>query len=276
MLDLPLGLWGLEALRRVAPPVVVNASWLAPRVAAALGGPDIEVSVEHPEPYGTGGTLKALEGRIADRIVVHNCDLLTALDPADLLATHEASGAIATIAVRDVNHGADLMHDGRRATRFVDRRHESTPGAVYMGMAVLGEAAVSKLEDRRPLGLGETLLRSLANDGELAVHRHLGYSTDVGTPESYLHASLDLLEGRAPPPPRAYPGRFVEVLGGKAYLGPNATAAPGTLGPSAIVLAGATVEARARVKHAIVWPGATIKSGREVRGAIALDDRDLI
>lgn len=275
LLDVPLGLWGLDALKRTAAPVVINASWMAPAVAEALGGPDVEIVLEDPEPYGTGGTLKALEPRLGDRVLVHNGDLLTTLDPADLLATHAAGGALATIAVHDVDHGADLIHDGTRATSFIDRRFEQGRGAVYIGVAAFEKAAIARLEERRPLGLAETLLKDLAEDGELAVHRHRGYWADVGTPMAYLETSIDLVEGRAPAPPRDLPGQIVEVVGGKAYLGPGATAAQGTLGPGAIVLAGAKVAPRARVEGAVVWTGVTIASGREVRDAIASNGRDL-
>ncbi|MQA99462.1 MAG: NTP transferase domain-containing protein [Actinobacteria bacterium] len=275
LLDVPLGRWGLRALERVAPPVVVNASWLAPAVGRALGGGGVEIFVEEPEAYGTAGTLKALESRLADRVLVHNCDLVTDLDPADLLDAHRRNGAPATVAVRDVDSGADLLHDGGRATGFVDRRLEQRPGASYIGVGVFEREVLARLDDDRPLGLGETLLKQLADTGGLAVFPHTGYRADVGTPVSFLETSIDVLNGRAPGPPRELPGRIVQVVGGKAYLGPGATAAGGTLGPGAIVLAGAHVRPRARVEGAVVWTGVTIASGREVRDAIALDDRDL-
>lgn len=275
VLDVPLGLWGLRALERVAPPVAVNASWLAPAVEAALGGAGVEFLIEEPAPYGTAGTLKALESRLAKQVLVHNCDLVTDLDPADLLETHRDTGARATIAVRDVDYGADVIHDGSRATAFVDRRVEQRPGAIYIGMAVFETELLARVDDTRPLGLGETLLKALAEEGELAVHRHAGYRSDVGTPASYLEASLDLVDGRAPAAPRDLPGDILEVVGGRAYLGPGATAAEGALGPGAVVLAGAHVAPGARVERAIAWTGVTVAGGREVRDAIALADRDL-
>ena len=275
LLDVPLGAWGLSTLRRTASSVMVNASWLAPAVEKALGAADVEVVREDPEAYGTAGTLKALEDRIDERLLVHNCDLVTDLDPSDLFETHAGGGCLATIAVRDVNHRADLIHDGRRATGFVDRRFEQHPGAIYLGMAVFEREAIARLDDRRPLGLGETLLKDLAQVGELAVHVHRGYGADVGTPEAYVEASIDVLEGRAPAPPVDLPGRVVAVRGGRAYLGPGATAAEGALGPGAIVLAGASVAPWARVEQAIVWTGVKVKSGREVLNAVAIDDRDL-
>lgn len=275
ILDVPMGAWGLASLRRTVGHVVVNASWLSADVEAALGGADVEILQEHPEPYGTGGTLKALEPRLGERVLVHNCDLLTDLDPGRLLAAHDRSGAAGTIAVVDVPAGADLVYDDGTATRFVDRRREDRAGARYIGVAVLERSAIVRLPDARPLGLGETLLRSLAESGELAVHVHPGYERDVGTPAALLRASLDVLEGRAPSPPAELPGELLEVDGGRAYLGPGATAAVGSLGPGAIVLAGAAVEPGARVERAIVWRDVSLRSGREVSGAIALEDRDL-
>ena len=254
----------------------MNASWRIPEVGAALRGPGVELVAEQPEPYGTAGTLKALEPRLGPRVLVHNCDLVTDLRPEALLATHERSGASGTVAVVEVEARADLLHEGSRARRFVDRRREDLPGASYIGMAVLERAAIARLSETRPLGLGETLLRELAAAGDLSVHVHAGYRADVGTPAAYLQASLDVLEGRAPAPQDEVPGRIADVEGGRAYLGPGASAAPGTLGPGAIVLGGATVDEGARVERAIVWRDVTVSTGRRVIGSIALQGRDLV
>ena len=204
VLGVPLGAWGMAALKRVEPHVLVNTSWLGAQVEAALGGPGVEFFDEVPEPFGTAGTLKALEDRLGSQVIVHNCDLVTDLNPADLVATHRRTGAPGTVAVVRVAAGADFVHEGPRATRFVDRRREDVPGVGYMGMAVFERAAVATLPGTRPLGLGETLLKQLADSGDLAVHVHDGYRLDVGTPEALERAAHDVATGSAPAPP---PGR---------------------------------------------------------------------
>ena len=262
LLDVPLGAWGLAGLVRVAPPVVVNASHLAGRLIRALEAVDLpgwQAVVESPEAYGTGGTLAALRDRVSGRLLTWNGDLLTDLDPGDLVAAHVACGAPATLAVVEVSSGADLRLAGSSVSGFVDRRKEpDVAGSRFMGAAVFERAALSRLPSTRPAGLGETLLRDLADSGDLAVHVFSGYWTDVGTPKAYLAASLDLLYGRAPSAPVALPGDIVDVQGGRAYVGPRASVEADSLGPGAIVLSRARVDHGMRIENAIVMPDGTV------------------
>lgn len=276
VLDVPLAAWGLAGLSREAPPVVVNASHLADRLVAALQSlhlPGWEPLVESPEAYGTAGTLAALKDRVGERVVTWNGDLLTDLDPSVLLEVHLSSGAPATLAVVEVAAGADLVVEGGSVESFVDRRRtRDVAGARFIGAAVFERIALERLPAQRPAGLGETLLRDLATSGDLAVHVFTGYWSDVGTPEAYRAASLDVLYGRAPAAPSDPPGEMVEVEGGRAYVGPGASVERAALGTGAIVLRGARVEAGASVRNAIVMPGERVPPGQVVENTIFVRD----
>lgn len=265
LLDVPLASPLLARLRALGD-VVVNVSHLGDEVIARLGLEPAEVLREIPEPYGTAGTLAALAPDLADPVLVANADLLTDLEPRDLLAAHRAAGAALTLAAAPVTSGADLTARAGRATGFIDRRrtpHE--PGLRYLGMAVLGRAALGLLPGRRPAGLGEHVVAPLCRRGEAAVVEHRGYALDCGTPAAFLQASLDALSGVLAWQP---PGR--RSFG--AYLGPGAESA-GELGPGAIVLSGARVETGARIEQAVVWPGTTVPPGIELRRAVWFSGR---
>lgn len=274
ILDVPLAAWSLGALVGAAPPAVVNASHLGAGLVRALERLEVRSwspFLEEPEGYGTAGTLRALRDRIGDRLLTANGDVLSDLDPSALLAAHAASGLPATVAVRMVDEAADLEVQGGRVTRFVDRRREDAPGARFLGIAAFERACLDELPDERPVGLGETLLRTLAERGDLGAYVHLGYWIDVGTPAAYLQASADVLYGRAPAPPVPIPGEVIAVPGGRAYIGPGAAADAASLGPGAIVLARAGVGSQASVRDSIVFTGAIVPDGAEVTGSIWLD-----
>jgi len=270
LLDVPLGAWALARLHEVTSDVVVNVSHLGDVIAGALGGyGDFETLDEGAEPWGTGGTLAALRGRITDTALVCNADSLIELDPADLLNVHRASGSAATIAVRPVSFGADLTIEGTRAAAFVDRRVDpSAPGAQYLGVAAIDASALALLPEERPVGFAERLLRPLIERQEVTVYEVRGRALDVGTVARYLEASLGLLDGREPRPPHSPPGRLLTVQGGGAYLGPAATADAASLGPEAIVLAGATLQEGSLVSSAIVWPGEVVGGGERVHDGV--------
>lgn len=271
VLDVPLAAWGLSALCAEAAPVIVNVSHLADGVVSALGELGLEgweAVTESPEPYGTAGTLASLRDRIGSRVVTWNSDVLTSLRPRVLVAAHSAGGAAGTVAVRAVERNADLVVESGRVIRFVDRRREDVAGAQFLGAAVFEQRALRSLPEEKPAGLGETLLRTLAERGELAAHVTSEYWIDVGTPERYVQASLDVLYERAPVPPVPIPGDVVEVEGGRAYIGPGAHVGTESLGPGAIVLSGATVEQGAWLENALVWPHEHVPAARYERTVV--------
>ncbi len=264
LLDIPLAAWGLQALLSAGQgQVVVVTAYRAAQVMVGLEpyAGEARFVIEEPHPYGTAGTLAALREDLGGRVLTWNADELTDLDPSDLLATHRRLGAPATLAVIPVGDGADLELSGDAASAFVDRRaRPASAGARFIGVAVFDRAVLGPLPHTRPLGLAEALIGPLVARGEVAVHRHFGYALDVGTPERYLQASGDLLRGAGPPPPIPYPGAIRDTGDGRYYLGPGARAAPGTLGPGAILLASASVQPDARVAHAIVWEAEEVPS----------------
>ncbi|MGH2749927.1 MAG: sugar phosphate nucleotidyltransferase [Actinomycetota bacterium] len=270
LLDVPLGAWGLCNLLDATDEVVVNTSHFSETAIGALAGyGDFETLDEGPEPWGTGGTLAALRDHIGETAVVCNGDALTDVAARHLVAEHRRMGAEATVAVHPVDSGADLTIAGERATSFVDRRKDPrAPGARYLGLAAFQARALELLPDTRPAGIAESLLRPLVERGDVAVVFSYGYALDVGTVGSYVEASLDLLAGRGPLSPRPHPGEFIEVEGGRAYLGPDASCDEESLRAGAMVLAGALLHEGARVDNAIVWPGEEVPAGERVRGGV--------
>ncbi len=263
MMDVPLGAWGLSALLRASGRVLVNVSHLATEAAGALTpyAPEgvLEILLEPDEPFGTAGTLRAVTRRLSDEVAVWNGDLLAGIDVGALREFHRASGRPATMAVRRVDRGADLVVAGARAVAFVDRRVDpDASGVQFLGVAILSPGARSLIPPEDAQGLGGAVIAPLAEAGELSVMMHDGYAIDVGTPARYLQVSLDVLEGRAPLTPAGPPGEVVEVDGGRAYIGLGVSASPASSGPGAILRSGAGVAEGCRVERSIVWSGTTV------------------
>ncbi|MGH2698331.1 MAG: nucleotidyltransferase family protein [Actinomycetota bacterium] len=270
LLDVPLGAWGLCNLLEATDRVVVNASYLSEVTFGALAGyGEFETLDEGLEPWGTGGTLAALRDRIPETALVFNGDALVEVSAAELLDAHHRSGAAATVAVGPVGAGADLLVSGGRATGFIDRRaRPDLAGARYLGVGAFEAAVLDSIPESRPAGLAESLLRPLAERGDVKVYETRSYARDVGTVAGYLQASLDLLEGRGPPTPRPPPGELVDVEGGRAYLGLDVGADEESIGPGAMVLAGAALHEGSYVSNAIVWPDEEVPAGTRVAGGV--------
>jgi mannose-1-phosphate guanylyltransferase len=265
----------LESLLQRFESVAVNCSHLASELKAQLSLEGrAEILVEEPEPFGTAGTLAALRPRLGDRIAVANADVITDLALDDLLARHGEAGAGATVAVAPVEKGADfrLSRDGR-VEGFIDRRgRPGATGARFIGVSVYERGALNELPDKRPLGLGESLLAPLAATGELAAFVHRGYAADVGTLSRYVDTCSDVLAGTAPPAPEgpydAYRGRVVDVHDGRAFVADSATCDEHRLGAGAVILAGAEIEPGAAVRNSVVWRGERVPASVSLDGVV--------
>jgi mannose-1-phosphate guanylyltransferase len=274
MLDVPLGAFGLKELGQVSSWLFVNVdARVATTVESVLGstveGERVSFIHESPEPFGAAGTLAAIRDQVEDIVLTWNADCITDLAVDELLEAHEASGALATIAISPVETNADITYNHLRATGFINRHERpDASGGRFIGVAVFARSVLETLPERRPLGLAEAVLEPLVTQAELAVLEHNGYAIDVGTFPRYLQASLDLLEGRGPSPPLPWPGDIVARDNGTAYLGPGAHASEGTLGPGAVLLRGSAAEEGAFVERSIVWRDSAVPGGEVVRDSV--------
>jgi NDP-sugar pyrophosphorylase family protein len=276
----PLGAWRLEALLGSFTNVAVNVSHLGEMLIRQLKlDGRARIIDEGSTPFGTAGTLAHVKAEVAETVLVANADLLTDLSIARLRGHHETAGGRATVAVVPVESGADFVVEDGLVTRFVDRRMESARrGHRFLGMSVIDRGAITELPNEKPLGLGESVLKPLAEDGDLAALEHDGYALDVGTIARYLQAASDVLTGAAPPAPpgpAAQGGDAIEVHGGRAYIGRGASFDDGVLGPGAIVLAGAQIGSGSWIEGSIVWPGEAVPSGSVLKKAVWFGGRAL-
>ena len=232
-------------------------------------GVSLRYAVE-PEPLDTAGAVRfaAEELGVTDTFVVVNGDVLTDLDVTSLVAFHRAAGAEGTVALHPVEDpsrfGVVPTDEDGRVIAFVEKPPAGTAptNEINAGTYVFEPAFL----DRVPLGKRVSIERAtfpeMVAAGVLFAKSDDGYWLDTGTPEAYLQAHDDLLEGR-----RAMlitRGR----MEGSSYLLPGATIGQGANVDRSVLDTDVTVAADAIVDASVVLPGAVIGRGAEVRGSI--------
>jgi mannose-1-phosphate guanylyltransferase len=111
----------------------------------------------------------------------------------------------------------------------------------------------------------ETFPRLLQQPGRLFGFRTDAYWLDIGTPEKYLQAHLDVLLGSVGRPPTPGARELSEGIWtqGDATIEPGATVlAPTLLGPRARVQSGA------RVRGSVLGAGAVVEQGAVLESAV--------
>ncbi|HVM53472.1 MAG TPA: NDP-sugar synthase [Acidimicrobiales bacterium] len=248
-------------------------------------GVQLHYAVE-PEPLDTAGAIRfaARDAGIDDTFLVVNSDVLTDFDLTALLAFHRTRGAEATIAltpVEDPSHfGVVSTDDDGKVLAFVEKPAPGTAptNLINAGFYVLEPSVVDRIADGRPSSIERETFPALVDAGTLYARADDAYWIDVGTPERYLRASLDILDGQRdeaieadallPPDLLIDPTAVVE----HSILGPGCRILEGARVTDSVLLGGVAVGVGATVDGSIAGPAAVIGDGAVVEGLTVLGD----
>jgi mannose-1-phosphate guanylyltransferase len=238
----------------------------------SAAGVQLTYAIE-PEPLDTAGAIRfaALEAAIDETFVVVNGDVLTDIDVAALVGFHRARGADATIQLTCVDdpsrYGVVPTDADGRVVAFVEkpRRGEIPSNQVNAGTYVLEPSVLERIAPGRRVSVERDTFPALAAEGRVYASASPAYWLDTGTPEAYLRANTDLLDGTRPGPPA--PGAR---QGGAGVWTLGRPELRGDVGPSSLVGDGAVVEAGAVVRASVVGSGCVIEPGAVVSDSVLL------
>ena len=245
-----------------------------------------------PEPLDTAGAVRfaALEAGIGagtgtgigpgsgsegcDTFLVLNGDVLTDLDIGAMVASHRAAGAEATLALTEVDdpsrYGVVPTDAEGRVVGFVEKPDaESAPSRwINAGTYVLEPSILDRIPDGRPVSIEREVFPAMATERRLHAVRSDAYWIDTGTPEAYIRAQVDLVDGTRGDLPAVHPSAQVDAGADveRSVVMAGVTVGPGARLCDAVGMDGATVGADATVDHSIVGPGAHVGSGASIAG----------
>lgn len=192
--------------------IVVNVHHRAEAIERFLAthdlGAEVLVSREPDGPLETGGGLwHARDLFRRDRaILLHNVDVITDADLSAMMAEHEQSGALVTLAVNERETSRYLLFDdaglfGREDRGGAPRRQEARPprGAVrtyaFAGIHVCSPGLLDQITERGVFPILTTYLR-LAREGRTILPwLHRGLWLEIGNAARLEAARAALGEG---------------------------------------------------------------------------------
>jgi mannose-1-phosphate guanylyltransferase len=291
LVDRPFLAYAIEWLAAHGVSEIVLACGFLPEVLReALGDEEERAGVRityvaEPEPLGTAGAIRfaaeALGDRLEDRFFALNGDVLADLDLTALMRTHRERESRATIGLHPVDdssaYGLVRCDEDGRVLEFLEKTGEAVPGEINAGAYVLERSVLDLVPPGAACSIEREVFPRLVGDGLCALLLD-GYWMDIGTPERYLQASWDILEGTVhtevkPTAPGLLVGAGAEI-DEEAQLGPRAVVSAGCriergaeVGDS-VLLEGCTVGRDALVQDSILAPGAEIEPGAVLRNAV--------
>lgn len=215
----------------------------------------LTVHVAHEEePLGTAGALENARELIAgESFIAFNGDILTDVDLGALVEWHGDRGAEATIFLVPVEDpsafGVVPTDDDGRVLGFIEKPPpgEAPTNMINAGVYVMEADVLERIPAGEVWSAERQLFPELAAAGHLFAVSLDAYWMDVGTPDKYLQANLDALEGR--------------------YVSPLvARSAP----HDALVAADAQVRTAARISSSCVATGCVVGPGASIHGSVLL------
>jgi mannose-1-phosphate guanylyltransferase len=254
-------------------------------------GVELHYAVED-EPLDTAGAIRfaATEAGIRERFIVMNGDVLTDLDLTAFVAFHDRVGAEATISLHEVSdpsrYGVVPTDEDGRVIAFVEKPapDEAPTNFINAGAYVLEPSVLDRIDPSRPVSIERETFPSMVEDRSLFAMSDGGvYWVDAGTPETYLQAQLDLLDGRR----RLPDGVSIDAVHPGAIVAESATVRSSVLGcdvrvddhaevVGSVIQRGSSVGVKARVHGSIVGVGASIGDGSSLDGLCVIGDGETV
>jgi mannose-1-phosphate guanylyltransferase len=264
--------------------VVLSSPYLErvfePFIAARRGDPAITWITE-THALGTGGAIvHALEAAGDEPFFALNGDILTDLDLTAMRSFHEEREASVTIALHRVDDarafGLVATDDDHRVLEFREKPEQPVPGDVNAGTYLLDPAVLRSWTPGDTISVERDIFPAVISSG----HPVFGFAADaywldLGTPEKYLQAHVDMFQGKVhgvtyPAPlvadgadvgPGAVVGRWVSIAAG-------AVVADGARVEDSVLHAGARVERGAHVSQSVLAPRAVVGEAAVVRHSV--------
>jgi mannose-1-phosphate guanylyltransferase len=252
--------------------VVLGTSYRAEVFATHFGdGSALDLALDYiveEEPLGTGGGIRNVADALSEPdVLVFNGDVLSGLDPAEVLQTHRTARADVTLHLVRVPdpraYGCVPTAADGRVLEFLEKTDNPPTDQINAGCYVFRREVINSIPSGRPVSVErETFPGLLAAGCRLQGHVDDSYWLDLGTPAAFVRGSADLVRGVAPSP--ELPGPIGEAL----LLTGASVHAQARVGGGSVVGAGAVVEAGAQVFSSVLMDHARVATGADLQRSV--------
>ncbi len=272
--------------------IVLATSYLADVFEPHFGdGSRFGIKIQYAfesEPLGTGGAIanaaQYLNLADGESLFIFNGDVLSSHDLAKQSELHLRSNAQVTLHLVEVQdaraYGCVPIDSQGRVLEFLEKMENPIARTINAGCYIFDSRALAKI----PLGVvtsveRETFPGLLSEKQDIYGYVDGGYWIDMGTPESMIRASRDLVSNpsisKATPPVTQGALMMGEVnihpsaqVGVGSYLEPGVVIEANSRVNGSIIGEKAHVESDVFIENSYIAPGTRVVSGSMLRGEI--------
>ncbi len=259
--------------------IIISAGYLPAEFDKHLGdGRDFGVKITYAiekTPLGTCGAVKNIEDKLDSTFIVVNGDILTNLSIDQLLEYHRAKKSVATLTLTSVEdptqYGLVNTDISGRVSSFLEKPSwdEVTTDLVNAGAYVLEPQILKYVPKGQNHSFERHLFPLLIEKGQNIVgFPSSAYWIDIGTPEKYLQAHRDILDGQVG---IEFPGESYKKnvwIGKDTNIAADAVVfGPTVMGSNCQIASDTTI-----FSHCVLGNNCRIESGARLEGCIVFDD----
>ena len=199
----------LELLKRIGVKrVVFSLMHLADRIIQIFGdgsqyGMEFFYAVEET-PLGTGGGIKNCEQYLThDPVIVFNGDVLCDIDLSDVVKFHHDKKAKITLTMTPVKdptiYGVIFTDRDERIQKFLEKPklEEVTQNTISAGIYIYERDVFERIPPNTNYSVEHQLYPSMLDAGQpMYGFRTESYWLDIGTPQKFLQAHWDFMDGK--------------------------------------------------------------------------------
>ena len=284
----PFLLYQIDMLRNAGiTDITLSLSYQPDKIEHILGnGSDFGVNLRYitePSPMGTGGAYKFAAHEIRETTVVLNGDVLTDLDLGKVIAFHQEKGAVATLSLFPVDdpsrYGLAKIDGENRILGFLEKPKpeelaEIQINTINAGVYVLEPSVLDLIakDENKSFEYDvfpEILKRELPFFGYVMDGN---YWLDIGTPDSYMKAHQDFLNGNIGgfELEKANGSDIAEraVIDDRSVIGAGCVIKSGVQIINSVIGPGVHIDEKAVIENSVIWSHTRISTAAEIRDAV--------
>ncbi len=223
------------------------------------------------ELLGTAGGVKNCEWFLDDCFVVISGDALTDVDLSSLMSQHKKNGALATIALKEVEQvehfGVVITDENGKIQRFQEKpkQEEALSRMANTGIYIFEPEIFKYIPARQFYDFGKQVFPELVKQGAPFFGVPIdNYWCDIGDLETYRRAHGDILQGKLNIDCRAIMYNEARIVQGEGAEISSEAIIEGNV----VIGRNCRIEAGAYISDSVIWDNSIVETGARLNSCI--------
>lgn len=245
------------------------------------------------DDYGTAGAVKKAQKYLDERFIIVSGDLISDFSLQEIIGFHEVKNSLATITLTSVpdplQFGVVITDKESKILRFLEKPGwgEVFSDTINTGIYVFEPEILNFIPEDSNFDFSKDLFPKLMASGiDIFGYNAKGYWRDVGNPDSYRAALLDIMDGQVTLPLSGtkkedkgaviYAGKDVEIdetarFEGLVVIDDGCRIGKDAVIRNSVIGKGCDIDEKAKISSSILWQECAVGKNSNITNAVLCD-----